>query len=268
MNNVDVLHALDTGGFRAGNPRFQGEASVASRAIAGTARQVGAEAEARPAQVALPWGVRPAGRLGVHLAPVPGTRHPRWLEVNVAPLGMHPRCRPLRYRERRAHRLIRQTWPVPGSRNEDAETAMNQLNLNDARCEALFASGLQRSERPAAQAAAEAISRAVRRFGIRGCAGRMAQEFGDHPQAAAERMRWARQVVVELTARAHPSPEPHCQSPNPVRASGPGDVPHSAARRTGCAGTGPTRTGRLSPPRAGISVPHAGTRSRGSGAAS
>jgi hypothetical protein len=94
---------------------------------------------------------------------------------------------------------------------------MTQLNLNDARCEALFASGLQRSERPTAQAAAEAISRAVRQFGIRGCASRMAQEFGDHPQAAAERMRWARLVAAEMTARPQPSPEPHGQSPAPVR---------------------------------------------------
>jgi hypothetical protein len=35
----------------------------------------------------------------------------------------------------------------------------------------------------------------VRRFGIAGCAIRMAQEFGDHPEAAASRMRWIRQLV-------------------------------------------------------------------------
>jgi hypothetical protein len=93
---------------------------------------------------------------------------------------------------------------------------MTQLNLNDARCEALFASGLQRSERPTAEAAAAAIGRAVRQFGIRGCASRMAQEFGDHPQAAAERMRWARLVVAETTARPQPSAEPHGQSPAPA----------------------------------------------------
>jgi hypothetical protein len=28
-----------------------------------------------------------------------------------------------------------------------------------------------------------------------GCAGRMAQEFGDHPDAAPSRMRWARQLA-------------------------------------------------------------------------
>ena len=86
---------------------------------------------------------------------------------------------------------------------------MTQLNLNDARCEALFASGLQPSERPNAETAAEAISRAVRQFGIRGCASRMAQEFGDHPEAAAERMRWARLVVAEITARPRRALAPH-----------------------------------------------------------
>jgi len=39
---------------------------------------------------------------------------------------------------------------------------------------------------------AEAINGTIRQFGIRGCAGRMAQEFGDHPEAAAARMRWVR----------------------------------------------------------------------------
>jgi hypothetical protein len=94
---------------------------------------------------------------------------------------------------------------------------MTQLNLNDARCEALFASGVQRSKRPTAQAAAEAISRAVRQFGIRGCASRMAQEFGEHPQAAAERMRWARLVVAEITARPQPALAPHGQCRTPAR---------------------------------------------------
>ena len=77
---------------------------------------------------------------------------------------------------------------------------MTRLNVNDARCEALFASGLQPSEDPTAAEVAEVISRTVRQFGIRGCADRMAQEFGDHPEAAADRMRWARLLVGEACA--------------------------------------------------------------------
>jgi hypothetical protein len=54
-------------------------------------------------------------------------------------------------------------------------------DLADARCEALFASGLQRSDAPSPGLTAQAIKRSVLWFGIRGCVSRMAQEFGNHP---------------------------------------------------------------------------------------
>jgi hypothetical protein len=66
----------------------------------------------------------------------------------------------------------------------------------DARCEALFASALQPSDHPTVTMAAAAISSAIRRFGTRGCACQMAQEFGDHPDEAAQRMRWVRQLAA------------------------------------------------------------------------
>jgi hypothetical protein len=74
-------------------------------------------------------------------------------------------------------------------------TQLAMTGLNEARCEALFASGLQPSDAPTADMVAAAITRTVRQFGTGGCAGRMAQEFGDHPDAAARRMRWVRQLV-------------------------------------------------------------------------
>lgn len=66
------------------------------------------------------------------------------------------------------------------------------LNANEARREALFASELQPSDAPTAEMAASTSRRAVQQYGIGGRAGRMAQEFGDHPDLAAKRMRWAR----------------------------------------------------------------------------
>jgi hypothetical protein len=42
-------------------------------------------------------------------------------------------------------------------------TAMTRLNVDDARREALFASGLQRADSPTAASVADAISRAARR---------------------------------------------------------------------------------------------------------
>jgi hypothetical protein len=74
----------------------------------------------------------------------------------------------------------------------------DRLNVSDAWCEALFASSLQPSDAPTAERVAEAIETTAWQFGIGGCAGRMAQEFGDHPEAAAERMRWVRQLVAGL----------------------------------------------------------------------
>ncbi len=91
-------------------------------------------------------------------------------------------------------------------RPEGAKTrrlARIRLNVTDARCEALFASGLQRSDAPDAGMVAEVISHAVRQLGTRGCAGRMAQEFGDHPEMAADRMRWVRQLVAEVSVPGH-----------------------------------------------------------------
>ena len=74
------------------------------------------------------------------------------------------------------------------------------LDVTSARCPALFCSGLQPSDAPTADMVATAISRAVQQFGIGGCAGRMAQEFGDHPDAAASRMRWVRQLITQRPA--------------------------------------------------------------------
>jgi hypothetical protein len=66
--------------------------------------------------------------------------------------------------------------------------------------DALFASVLQRSDGPSADEVRKAIAAAVRAYGGRGCAERVAQEFGDHPETAAARMRWARGVVGEVFA--------------------------------------------------------------------
>jgi hypothetical protein len=58
----------------------------------------------------------------------------------------------------------------------------------------------QRSDAPGAEVVAEAITATLRQFGVHGCACRMAQEFGDHPEAAAERMRWIGQLAAEVPA--------------------------------------------------------------------
>jgi hypothetical protein len=77
--------------------------------------------------------------------------------------------------------------------------ARHWSDVNGVRCDALFASGLQPSDAPTAEMVVEAIHRTVRQLGPRGCAARMAQEFGDHPDMAASRMRWVRQLALTDT---------------------------------------------------------------------
>jgi hypothetical protein len=72
---------------------------------------------------------------------------------------------------------------------------MSRVRVEAARCEALFASSLQGSQHPDPEQVREAVVRAIRSLGLRGCCAQVAQEFGDHPETAAARMRWAREAV-------------------------------------------------------------------------
>jgi len=86
-----------------------------------------------------------------------------------------------------------------------AGSPASSLDINQVRAEALFASTLQRSENPTAAQIRAGIASAVREFGSRGCAARMAQAFGDAPEAAVERMRWARQAVAAVFPAGGPA---------------------------------------------------------------
>lgn len=70
--------------------------------------------------------------------------------------------------------------------------------MNEAVCDALFASPLQPSDTLTAEAVADALGSTVRRLGTDGCGGRTAEEFGNHPEEAAERMRWVRRLISDL----------------------------------------------------------------------
>ena len=85
---------------------------------------------------------------------------------------------------------------------------MTRLNVIDARCEALFASGLQRSDEPTAQEVAAAISRAVR----------------ESAPAAAPR-GWPRSSATTPRRRAIACAGPGRSSPACTRPGRPGDYP-------------------------------------------
>jgi hypothetical protein len=87
--------------------------------------------------------------------------------------------------------VLESSRPPATDRQEDPMTA---LDLN-VRTEALFVSDLQRSQHPTAELIREAITATVDRLGVSGCAALVAQEFGEHPDCAPGRMRWARLAV-------------------------------------------------------------------------
>lgn len=71
--------------------------------------------------------------------------------------------------------------------------------LITARAEALFASDLSARCYPTEAAVASTVRNAVRAHGgVRGCAGVVGAAYGDYPETAAARMRWARQVIQAI----------------------------------------------------------------------
>jgi hypothetical protein len=74
--------------------------------------------------------------------------------------------------------------------------------LTAARAEALFASYLPADVELTLAKVTDAIRGAVRAYGgTCGCAVVVAGEYGDHPETAVPRMRWALQVVAATYAR-------------------------------------------------------------------
>jgi hypothetical protein len=67
--------------------------------------------------------------------------------------------------------------------------------FESVRAEALFVSSLQASDLPTVDDVRRAVAASLREYRIRGCAARVAGEFGDHPETAVRRMRWALDVV-------------------------------------------------------------------------
>ena len=85
------------------------------------------------------------------------------------------------------------------------EPATHHSSVGAVWADALFVSALQRCDQPSAGEVRRAVAAAVRVFGPRGCAERVAQEFGDHPETAVTRMRWARKMAAEAISGHFPA---------------------------------------------------------------
>jgi Sigma-70 region 2 len=99
------------------------------------------------------------------------------------------------------------------------EPAMHHSSISAVWADALFVSALQRGDPPGAGPVRRAVATAVGAFGAGGCAERVAQEFGDHPETAVTRMRWARQLAAEAISGQEPEAArtwPPAQPPAPL----------------------------------------------------
>jgi hypothetical protein len=100
------------------------------------------------------------------------------------------------------------------------------LSIDTARADALFASVLQISDAPSAVQVIRAIDAATSALGDLGCAARVAQEFGEHPETAVTRMRWARDEVACVFGGSPSDPD---YAPRPVRPVPPVGAPPASA---------------------------------------
>jgi hypothetical protein len=121
--------------------------------------------------------------------------------------------------------------------------AMQHPGISALRADALFVSMLQRSDDPSTGQVRDAIAAAVHEFGGRGCAEQVAQEFGDHPETAVVRMRWARVLAGEacrscparcscVRAEARAGTPRSGSSPATQRPAGPGPPPAAPVAST------------------------------------
>ena len=102
--------------------------------------------------------------------------------------------------------------------------------ISAARAGPLFASPLQRSDEPSAPQVQQAIATAIAAYGVRGCAARVAQAYGEHPETALTRMRWA--LTAAASASGGPQAEPaHAPDPDPPPCPAP-PVPRDALSRS------------------------------------
>ena len=80
------------------------------------------------------------------------------------------------------------------------------------RAEALFVSTLQPSGSPSPDQIRRAVAATLQRLGVRGCAARVAGEFGDHPDTAVARMSWALATINMVYPAPSMTPAPGLRS--------------------------------------------------------
>lgn len=86
-----------------------------------------------------------------------------------------------------------------------------------ARAAALFVSDLSSYCRPSETDVAAAIRKTIAAYGgVLGCLGEVAAAYGEHPETAVPRMRWARQTIDAVYSPTALSRWQPCAAPEPM----------------------------------------------------
>ncbi len=91
-------------------------------------------------------------------------------------------------------------------------SAPYHLSISATRAGALFTSPLQRPDQPSPSQVRQAIATAIDAHGVRGCAACVAQAYGQHPETALTRMRWALMAVASAFGGS-PAEPAHAPAP-------------------------------------------------------
>jgi aryl-alcohol dehydrogenase-like predicted oxidoreductase len=85
LKRLGVKHIEAQEDWRRRHPRFEGENFKRNLHLAETVRQIAEGIGCTPAQLALAWVLAQ----GQDIVPIPGTKHPRYLEENIGALKVH-----------------------------------------------------------------------------------------------------------------------------------------------------------------------------------
>jgi aryl-alcohol dehydrogenase-like predicted oxidoreductase len=107
---------LDEGDFRRHGPRFTGENLRRNRELVARVRELAAEKQITPGQLALAWVLH----RGEHIVPIPGTKRVSYLEENLAAAG-------IRLSEEEVERIAEAVPAASGARYDEA--GMRSVNL-------------------------------------------------------------------------------------------------------------------------------------------
>jgi len=109
---------------------------------------------------------------------------------------------------------------------------IDDLSIRAFEADALFASAVQRCDEPDCGQVRQAIAAAIRAFGSRGCAERVAQEFGDHPETDALGSCRGPRGILRFGTEAGPASGCRPPAGHPAPATCRGYIRFTEARRS------------------------------------